>query len=548
MRWVLVLVAVGKLAAQCAYPPTPQAFDGSPNNGAVIPAAGGTNFTVTVAALSYCNQWSVTVINAANTPWITLNQINGQGPGQFTFNVASNPNNTTRQAIIDLEDHVSPGWHITVVQAAATCVPLTLSPRTAEVAAGSGTGSFGVQSACTWNAISNTSWITLPPPANGTGSGSVSYTVGTNGCVYSRTGSITVGAGSLNNSPTNSPTMTFTLTQDGSVNNLSISPQSASLNTTGGSGRVVVTTGTGCTWSFYTDSSWIQITNNGGGSGPSGITYTIPGNTGLARTGHIVVSSESAASQIFTISQAGTALPVPQVTGIENAASTATGGIAPGEAVTLFGTLLGPTKGLPLQLTPNGQAITNNLGGVQVLFDNQYAAALTYVSATQINAIVPYEIAGQATTQITVSYQGGTTAPLQAQVQAASPAVFTLDYNGVGQGAILNQDYSVNGISYPAARGSTVMIFCTGAGATVPASADGAITTGTPALALQPVTVTIGGIPAQVTYSGGAPGAVAGLTQINAMVPPNVTTGNSVPLTIQIGTWLAQSGVTMVVQ
>ena len=64
----------------------------------------------------------------------------------------------------------------------------------------------------------------------------------------------------------------------------------------------------------------------------------------------------------------------------------------------------------------------------------------------------------------------------------------------------------------------------------------------------QPVTVTIGGISAQVQYAGGAPGAVAGLTQINAVVPANAPTGPSVPVVIQIGTWQSQAGVTMAVQ
>ena len=111
-----------------------------------------------------------------------------------------------------------------------------------------------------------------------------------------------------------------------------------------------------------------------------------------------------------------------------------------------------------------------------MLFDGKYPAALTYVSATQINAIAPYEIAGETSTQIQVQYQGGTSAAFQAQVQPAAPGIFTGNFNGIGQGAILNQDYSVNGKSYPAPRGSIVMIYCSGAGLTDPAIADAAIT------------------------------------------------------------------------
>ncbi len=61
-------------------------------------------------------------------------------------------------------------------------------------------------------------------------------------------------------------------------------------------------------------------------------------------------------------------------------------------------------------------------------------------------------------------------------------------------------------------------------------------------------TVTIGGVASpQINYSGGAPGAVAGLTQINAMVPGSVTPGSALPLVVEIGTWQSQSGITIAV-
>ena len=536
MRWVLLLAAVGKLAAQgCGFTLTPAFFDGS-NGSSTIPASGGT-FTVTISDTVPSCPWAA----STNTPWVTINQKSGQGNTSFSFTVAPNTTNSRRgTAVITF----SGNWFIPVVQDGATCT-LALSPPAANAVVGSSSSSFAVQTGCDWNAYSNDNWISVPP-SSGTGNGTVTYAVAPNACVVGRVGSIGAGAGSIFRSSNNSPTATVTITQDGSPNNLTLSPQSASFDTTGGTGRVTVTTGTGCGWSYYIDQSWIQIiggSGTGSGTGTDGISFKIPQNSGPARSAHIYVGS-----QAFTVSQAGAAAPVPQLTGVLNAGSYAAGAVAPGEVIALFGTLLGPVKGVAAQLGPSDTAFPTTLSGVQVLFDGKYPAIPYYVSATQINAIAPYEIAGQATTQITVSYQGATTAQFQAQVQPAAPGILTVDLNGSGQGAILNQDYSVNGVSNPAPRGSTVMIYLIGAGPTVPASADGSITAGPNKLAQQPVTVTIGGMAAQVTYAGGTPGAVAGLTQINAVVPANAPTGSSVPVTIQIGSGQAQPGVTLVVQ
>jgi uncharacterized protein (TIGR03437 family) len=400
-----------------------------------------------------------------------------------------------------------------------------------------------VQTGCDWAAYSNNyPWVTVASPGNGTGNGSVTYNVSPNGCVAGRSGSITAQAGYLNPNGLANPILNFQLTQDGSPNNLTLSPATVTTDVAGATGRITLTTGANCNWSALADSSWIQIQNGSYGTGSSFITYNIPPNNGAARTGHIIVGP-----QIVTISQAGVAAPVPQLTAVVNAASYAGGGIAPGEVVALGGTGLGPTKGLGAQLAIDGKSLATAIGGVQVLFDGKYPGVPTYVSSSLINVIAPYEIAGQTKTEIQVQY-GGASSSIQAQVQAAAPGIFTQDFNGLGTGAVLNQDYSLNGRSNPARRGSYVMIFCTGGGATDPPSADAAITSGAPLLTL-PVTVTIGGIPSpQVTYAGGAPGAVAGLTQINALVPPDAPTGAGVSLMVQVGSWQSQPGVTMVVQ
>lgn len=541
MRWLLILAAAGRLAAQsCGISVSPAYFDGTGGSGPLSASEG--TYTLTISGNYSTCPWTATV--STGTPWLTLGQPGGTGPGVLSFKAALNPTNSPRSGAIFLTGN----WMIPVVQLANTCVPtLPVTTTSPNVAVGGGSGSFSIQTVCQWNVSGASSWISLQTPTNGTGNGSVNYTVAANSCVAGRSGTVTAYSGTLTYNASDSSAK-FTVNQDGSPNNLTLSQAGVTLAASGGMGSVNVNTGSGCTWTAYTDSqNWIQFVGAASGTGATTINFKALANTGAARQGYIYVGSAT-----FTVFEQAAAAPVPQLTAVANAASYAAGPIAPGEVVALGGTGLGPpTPGVTVQLAANGQSITTTLGGVQVLFDGKYPAALTYVSATQINAIAPYEIAGETSTQITVQYQGGTSAALQAQVAAAAPGIFTGNFMGTGQGAILNQDYSVNGISYPASRNTIVMIYCSGAGLTDPAIADAAITPTSqpfPALVNQPVTVTIGGISAQVQYAGGAPGAVAGLTQINAVVPANAPTGPSVPVVIQIGTWQSQAGVTMAVQ
>jgi uncharacterized protein (TIGR03437 family) len=136
-------------------------------------------------------------------------------------------------------------------------------------------------------------------------------------------------------------------------------------------------------------------------------------------------------------------------------------------------------------------------------------------------------------------------------VQAAHPGLFTVDSSGFGGGAILNQDYSLNAGLNAAARGTVVMIYCTGGGVTNPPGVDATITPAPPPLyqlKTSPVSVTIGGIAAAVSYSGAAPSQIAGLTQINAQVPAGAIPGTKVAVVVTIGTWQSQPGVTLAVK
>jgi uncharacterized protein (TIGR03437 family) len=236
----------------------------------------------------------------------------------------------------------------------------------------------------------------------------------------------------------------------------------------------------------------------------------------------------------------------PNIVSVTNAASFAPGPIAPGEMVTIFGTFLGPPSLTPFQLTPAG-TVSTTLAGTQVFFDT-FAAAMVYTSAGQVSAIVPYEVAGRATTQVLVKYLGVASNAVTVRVIDSAPAIFVTD--ATGQGAIINQDNTVNSTQNGAAPLSVVSIYATGEGQTNPAGVDGSIAGSSLPLPkpLLPVTVQIGGLPAEVTYAGAAPSLPAGVFQVNARIPAGVVRGTSAAVSVAVGTASSQAGVTVAIK
>jgi uncharacterized protein (TIGR03437 family) len=251
---------------------------------------------------------------------------------------------------------------------------------------------------------------------------------------------------------------------------------------------------------------------------------------------------------LLVIPQAQSAMTVPQpvVSAVTSAASYAASGVSPGEIVTIFGQSLGPASLAGLQVNSNG-TLSSSIGGVQVFF-NGYAAPMVYTLATQLSTIVPYEVAGQNSVNVVVAYHGNASAPFPVAVAAATTAIFTGDASGHGQGAILNQDYSLNTPAHPAPRGQYVFIYGTGEGVTTPPGVDGRIS-GTPLPKVNlSCSASIGGQTATTNYCGESPGATAGLVQVNALIPESVTPGSAVPVSITIGGVVSQANVTVAVK
>lgn len=213
--------------------------------------------------------------------------------------------------------------------------------------------------------------------------------------------------------------------------------------------------------------------------------------------------------------------------------------IAPGALVSIFGTGLAPTTAGAAALP-----LPTILAGTQVTI-NGIAAPLIYVSPTQINAQAPFELTTGSALNVVVKLAGlPDSAAEPVRVDAASPGIFAVTQSGAGSGAILHANFSLVNSGSPARPGETVLIYCTGLGATTPAVKTGAAGNGESTVNLP--TASIGGQNARVDFSGAAPG-FAGLYQINAVVP-TFTAAGDYEVIITIAGRQSRSGVTIRVQ
>jgi len=155
---------------------------------------------------------------------------------------------------------------------------------------------------------------------------------------------------------------------------------------------------------------------------------------------------------------------------VVNAFSYQTGGVAPGEIVSIFGSGLGPQNGVSFLFDPSNGTLPVSGPGVQVTW-NGLPAPLYFARENQLNVQVPYELSAATQATLSVTVNGLTNSLPNIPVVAAAPGLAAVAFNA---------DLTVNASSNPAVRGNLVVLFATGEGVTVPASRTGASSTGDP--------------------------------------------------------------------
>jgi uncharacterized protein (TIGR03437 family) len=430
--------------------------------------------------------------------------------------------------------------------------------------------------ASTYTATTTAPWLTLTG-ATGSVPGRIGVrTASGTQAVGTLTGTISIAATGVTNSPLSVP-VTLVVAASPSI---VTSPASLTFNVGGGGQvpggaatltqtiRVVSTAGASPITVSVTDSTcgnFLAVTPTSG-STPATVTVTAtPSTTATACTARLNIASAGLTTATLPVTLAAPTFPggggpgggfaLPTITAIVNSASYASGSLAPGTIVTVFGTNLGGAT-LTSGTFANGQ-LSTTVGGRQITFDGTPAPIL-YSTAGQAAVVVPFEVAGKTQVAVVATVAlgpgGGVppggqlpgSTPVPMMVASASPGIYTSSSQGTGPAAVVNQDGTVNSPNAAASRGSAVSLYLTGGGALSPAGSTGRLGTATQTIAA-PVAVTIGGQTAPVSYAGAAPGALLGLYQVNVVVPANIAAG-AVPVVVTVGGIASQAGVTMTVR
>jgi uncharacterized protein (TIGR03437 family) len=288
------------------------------------------------------------------------------------------------------------------------------------------------------------------------------------------------------------------------------------------------------------------------------VTFTIPLTTPAAAQ-PVTITVGGATSNTVTLL---VGLALPQINAIVNGASFKSGTASANSFVSLFGSSFGTEDTVaifPATVFNDVSVVVNGL-----------KAPLYSVEGTkgQINVVLPSELPELGTAFVEVTNAEGTSLSYELTLAPDSVGLFRIaDPSNAARmnGAVLfaNTAWKVMPLSMaqalglpscasvttesvcgqPAKVGDQVQIYLTGLGRATPngnpsgnvlptgslAPANGSVLYET----LQTPVVTIGGIPAVVSYSGIAPGS-AGQYQINVAIPSGVAAGDSVPLTVKM--------------
>ncbi len=286
------------------------------------------------------------------------------------------------------------------------------------------------------------------------------------------------------------------------------------------------------------------------------VTIYVAGN---AANGDLTDEGDHIYATTYTLTPAQATGPAPAIDstlGIQNqtSAPNAAGlAVSAGSLAAIYGSNFATANAAATAIP-----LSNTLAGVGVTFNGTpapmvgIATGITVGGETvdQINAIVPWELAGSSTAQVVVTAANGTSsAPMTVNIAATDPGIFYIATDSAGINRPLVYNNSDNTFAYPTGdfaslntrpasiANDVVVIWATGLGAVTVTPPDGAPATNSSGQFVQSNTVAtpvvmVGGQPASVIFSGLT--QYPSIYQINVKLNPSTPTGNAIPVQIQM--------------
>jgi uncharacterized protein (TIGR03437 family) len=231
--------------------------------------------------------------------------------------------------------------------------------------------------------------------------------------------------------------------------------------------------------------------------------------------------------------------PSIRANGIVNAASYEyPNTTSPRQLLTVFGTGLGPPEGQGMildgllraggQPAPYPALVLGNFSGtIPNATLSGTAMPVIHSNAERVTVAAVAGVPASGTYLLYYSWQGlQLIYPTPISVSPTAPGLFTANGKGDGLAAAINEDGSRNSEDNPAPAGSLIRLYGTGFGALDASLALGDfLSTTNLTEATHPVTVSIGGIEAEVEFAGGARGQIGGMYEIAVRVPEGLDWG-----------------------
>jgi hypothetical protein len=285
----LVCVALGSCSEKSSNGPAPVcSFTVTPASQSFGPDGGQGAVSVTTTA--GCG-WSA----SSGSAWISVPGTTLTGTGSVTYTVSANPETETRTGAMTIA-----GQSHAVTQQGRTPAVCSyeLAPDSAEFGSDASGGTFSVTAPadCTWLAVSDASWLVVTAGSQGSGSGTIVYSVARNTDVPDRAASITLAD------------RIFTVGQEGDYDSCqsSVTPVNFETCMPAGTLNIMVSTQNSCPWTATRDASWLDVTAGSAGSGSGAITVEFTENYDARRLGIVMVRWPApTAGQNVRLDQAG---------------------------------------------------------------------------------------------------------------------------------------------------------------------------------------------------------------------------------------------------